>query len=241
MTRKVVSLLLCGGVAITSAACATKDFVRTQVGQTDAKVSEVGQRVDGHDTALRETRTRVEESRQTIDVQAQRLQGLDGKVIEVNALASEAAAAARDARKTAEDASASARDADSRLTQRFAKRNHYAAAETRMIYFDFGKTELRDEAFNELAEVARILKEDPNAVIELQGHTDSVGDDRFNLRLSRERADAVVRHLVQKHGIELRRIHALGLGKAMPTADNGTREGRAKNRRLDIRVLTPQV
>lgn len=241
MTGKATTLLLCAGVALAASACATKGFVRTQVGQTETRVAQVSQRVDEQDTTLRDTRARVDESRQSIDVHGQRLQGLDGKVTEVGAVATEAAAAAREARKTADDATAAARDVDGRLTRRLADRNRFTVLETHTIYFDFAKAELRDEAITELGEVARILKEDPNAVVELQGHTDAVGDDRINLRLSRERADAVARLLVQRHGIELRRIHALGLGKAVPVADNGTQEGRAKNRRLDIRVLAPQA
>ncbi|MBI2526603.1 MAG: OmpA family protein [Candidatus Rokubacteria bacterium] len=241
MTGKVVSLMLCAGVALSATACATKGFVGTQVGQAEARLGQVSQRVDEQDATLRDTKTRVEEARQSIDVHGQRLQGLDGKVMEAGALASEATTVAREARKGADEAAASARDVDGRLTQRLANRNRYAPVETRTLYFAFGKAELRDEAINELGEVVKILKEDPNAVVELQGHTDSVGNDRLNLRLSRERADAVVRHLVHKHGIELRRIHALGLGKAVPVANNDTQEGRAKNRRLDIRILAPQA
>jgi outer membrane protein OmpA-like peptidoglycan-associated protein len=241
MSGKVMTLLICAAVALTASACATKGFVRKEVGQTEARLGQVSQRVDQHDATLQETRAQAELTRQSIDAHGQRLQGLDGRVAETGVLASEATAVAREARRSADEAASAVRDVDGRLTQRLANRNRYAAVERRTIHFDFGKAELRDEAINELGEVARILKEDPNAVVELEGHTDAVGGDRVNLRLSRERADAVVRHLVQKHGIELRRIHALGFGKTVPVADNGTQEGRAKNRRLDIRILAPQA
>jgi outer membrane protein OmpA-like peptidoglycan-associated protein len=90
-----------------------------------------------------------------------------------------------------------------------------------------------------LIEVVKALKEDPNAILELTGHTDAVGAERANIALSRDRVDAVARYLVQQ-GVELRRIHTVGLGKAVPVADNNTREGRAKNRRVDVRLLSPQ-
>jgi OmpA-OmpF porin, OOP family len=228
MQKTVTCLMLCGGLTFLLLGCATKKFVREQVGaaegRADQRFASVDQRVEGQDAKLRETSTQ-----------------LDAKIGEVRTMASEASSTGQDAKKTADDVSASVRDVDSRTTQRFAARNRYSVLETQSVVFDFGKADLRDESINLLREVAAALTQDPNAVVELHGHTDAVGSDQFNLQLSRERVDAVVRYLVRDAGVDLRRIHTLGFGKRLPVADNGSKEGRAKNRRVEIRVLTTQM
>lgn len=243
----VVSAALIGAAVVALSGCATKAFVREQVGGTEVKLVDVTHRVETQEAKLRETSGQVDQSQR-------RIEGLDAKVGEVGTLAlqanekagqasdraGEASALARDAKKTADDAAANARDAESRLAGRIANRNMYQTVETHRVQFDSGRSELRDEAINSLREIARALKQDPNAVVELRGYTDKVGSDQLNLRLSRDRVDAVVRYLAHKEGVELRRIHALGLGKADPAADNGTREGRAQNRRVDVTVLSTQ-
>jgi OOP family OmpA-OmpF porin len=89
--------------------------------------------------------------------------------------------------------------------------------------------------------VARALKADPNAVLELQGFADQRGTDRYNYQLTRDRVDAVVRYLVQRHGIDLRRIHAVGMGKAtLAAGEKRSKETFAKSRRVEMRLLAPQ-
>lgn len=232
MKAKRMTALLIGGVTLLSFGCATKGYVREQLTPTQQKLAETGQRVDGHDAKLRDT--------------AERVEGMDKRLGETGAVATrassqaeEAGALARDAKKSADSTAEAVRDLDTRMTQRFANRNRFTALDTRSIFFDFGRTELTDGGMTSLVEVVKALKEDPNAIIELTGHTDGVGAQRANLQISRDRVDAVARYLVQQ-GVEVRRIHTVGLGKAVPVADNNTREGRAKNRRVDIRLLSPQ-
>lgn len=231
MNRQFVAIVLCGGVAVLASACATKGFVREHVGTTETRIT---QRVDTQETMLRETSDKLAANTQALDAAGQRLQGLDGRVTEVGALAS-------DAKKDAAAVAAAQRDAEAAFTQRFSNRNKYAMVETKLVYFDFNKSSLRDEGMGELEEVARALKADPNAVVELQGFADPRGTDRYNYQLTRERVDAVVRFLVQRHGIDLRRIHAVGMGKATPGAgEKGTKESFAKSRRVELRLLAPQ-
>ncbi|MFQ5847338.1 MAG: OmpA family protein [Candidatus Methylomirabilales bacterium] len=130
---------------------------------------------------------------------------------------------------------------EGKFSRKFANRNMYDVRETRAVYFDFNKAELKDAAITTLVEVGRILKEDPNTLVELEGHTDAVGPTLYNLHLSRERAASVVRHLVHNFGIGTRRISWVGFGKETPVADNNSEEGRAKNRRVTMRILTPKV
>jgi outer membrane protein OmpA-like peptidoglycan-associated protein len=231
MNRQFAAIVICGGVAVLASACATKGFVREQVGTTETRIT---QRVDTQETQLKETSERTAANAKAIDAAGQRLQGLDGRLTEVGALAS-------DAKKDAAAVAAAQRDAEAAFTERFSSRNKYAMVETKLVYFDFNKADLRDEGMGDLEEIARALKADPNAVVELQGFADPRGTDRYNYQLTRERVDAVVRYLVQRHGIDLRRIHAVGMGKAaLPAGEKGTKETFAKSRRVELRLLTPQ-
>jgi len=231
MNRQFAAVVLCGGVAVLASACATKGFVREQVGTTETRIS---QRVDTQETKLRETSDKTMANAQAIDATGQRLQGLDGKVTEVGTLASEA-------KRDAATVATAQRDSEAAFTQRFANRNKYAMVETKLVYFEFNKADLRDEGMGELDEVAKALKADPNAVLELQGFADQRGTDRYNYQLTRDRVDAVTRYLVQRHGIDLRRIHAVGMGKAtLEAGQKGNKETFAKSRRVEMRLLAPQ-
>ncbi|HEY5125331.1 MAG TPA: OmpA family protein [Ignavibacteria bacterium] len=104
------------------------------------------------------------------------------------------------------------------------------------IFFDFNKSTLRPESFQELDRVVKLLNENPKIEIEISGHTDNVGTDEYNLNLSNERASSVVAYIVSK-GISQSRITAKGYGKTNPVATNDTEEGRQLNRRVEFKIL----
>ena len=104
------------------------------------------------------------------------------------------------------------------------------------VHFDFGKATLRPESFPELEELISYLKHKDDIKIEIAGHTDNVGKDADNLRLSQQRADAI-RTYITKKGITPARVMAKGYGAAEPVADNDTDEGRQLNRRTEVRIL----
>lgn len=104
------------------------------------------------------------------------------------------------------------------------------------VYFDFGKYTLRPESFKELDELFSYLKLKTEMKIEIAGHTDNVGKDVDNLKLSQQRAEAIRQYLIKK-GITPARITAKGYGATQPIADNTTDEGRQKNRRTEVRIL----
>ena len=105
------------------------------------------------------------------------------------------------------------------------------------LTFETGKATLKPESQEQLKNIAEILKAYPNVAIKLGGYTDNTGDPQANLRLSQQRADAVMADLV-KLGVDAGRMKAEGYGQEHPVADNSTEEGRAKNRRIDIRVIS---
>ena len=238
MNRTVSVMVGCLGVALLFSACATKGYVREQVGSSETKV---GQRVDTTEAKLRETSDRTASNTQAIESTGQRLQSLDAKVGEVGAVASAAKTDAADAKKDAAAVAQAQKDSESIFNQRFANRNKYAQVESKSIYFDFAKADLKDDGINELREVAKALKADPNAVLELQGFADARGTDRYNYQLTRERVDSVVRYLVMNEGVDLRRIAAVGMGKVALTAgEKANKDTYAKMRRVEMRLLAPQ-
>lgn len=104
------------------------------------------------------------------------------------------------------------------------------------IFFDFAKATLREESFHELDRILPYFEKFPDLKIELSGHTDSVGSDAANQKLSEARASSVREYLIQK-GIRIDKIEAVGYGESTPVATNDTDEGRQLNRRVEFTVL----
>jgi OOP family OmpA-OmpF porin len=105
------------------------------------------------------------------------------------------------------------------------------------ILFDVDKTDIKPASAPTLEQVAKLLKDDPALKLEVAGHTDSTGDKDHNAKLSDGRADAVVQSLVKTYGIDAARLQAKGYGDAKPVAPNDTEDGRAKNRRVELRKM----
>jgi outer membrane protein OmpA-like peptidoglycan-associated protein len=104
--------------------------------------------------------------------------------------------------------------------------------------FRLGQASLPDQAKARIDEVVEQLKANPNgAYIEVEGHTDNTGVKEYNDKLGLERAEAVKRYLYEAHQIPLHRISVISYGPEKPAAPNTTRDGRAKNRRVVIKVL----
>lgn len=103
------------------------------------------------------------------------------------------------------------------------------------VHFDTNRSEIRDESFPALDRAVRMLVEHPSLRLEVGGHTDAVGSERANERLSQARASAVLDYLVAA-GVEADRITARGYGESRPVASNDSEEGRALNRRVEVRL-----
>lgn len=103
------------------------------------------------------------------------------------------------------------------------------------VLFDFGKYNLKPDAQIKLAKLSGIIQAHPGLHLAIEGHTDNIGGDEANMKLSQQRADAVRNFIVQQ-GLPQDAVSAVGLGKAEPVADNSTSEGRQKNRRVEIIV-----
>ena len=104
------------------------------------------------------------------------------------------------------------------------------------VTFDFNKAELKSQFYPALNNVASTLREYNQTIVEVSGHTDSIGTDAVNQRLSEQRAQNVGNYLIGQ-GVQRERFEIVGFGKRYPIADNGTEQGRALNRRVEIRIV----
>lgn len=105
------------------------------------------------------------------------------------------------------------------------------------MYFEFRKYRLLNESKYELNRIIKLMKDNPTIRVEISGHTDTIGSERANQKLSNQRAQSVVNYLVD-NGIAKDRLEAKGYGKTRPIATNKTEEGRQENRRVEIEVLS---
>ncbi|MEM1271534.1 MAG: OmpA family protein [Bacteroidota bacterium] len=107
------------------------------------------------------------------------------------------------------------------------------------ILFDFDSSSLRGNARSDLSELAYSIQSYPGTKIVVVGHTDAIGSDAYNQRLSERRADAV-RYELQREGVTSSRLTAYGVGESQPVASNASEYGRAQNRRVELTILADQ-
>jgi outer membrane protein OmpA-like peptidoglycan-associated protein len=209
-------------------ACATKKFVKTNVGQVNEKVDSLGRTVE-------ETQERTRQNEGRISDVDQRAQAGIAK-------ASQAAEAANsNANNVRTEAAAATKAVDTKV-------DAMDKANKRLVFevvlsedsgnFKFGKVDLPQEAKAKLDEMIEKLKADPKgAFFEIEGHTDNVGDAKVNERIGLERAEAVKKYLYEQHQIPLHKMNVISYGEDKPVAPNKTKEGRAQNRRVVVKVL----
>ena len=203
------AILIVGLIAGTG--CATKKFVMGEVATID-------QKVEGVETSVEENQKRIKEH--------------DERLATLGSLI----------KKQESELSAQRTEFDSKLSE--VKK----AAEGKLIFqevlkndeakFKFDSWELSDEAKVMLDKfVDMLIAQDKGVYLEIQGHTDSTGEEDWNLILGKRRADAVMEYLHKKYNIPLHRMEVISYGSEAPVGDNSTRDGRAQNRRVVILVF----
>ena len=215
-----LTILVIGGTT----ACASKKFVRTSVGEVNTKVDSLGRSVE-------ETQERTRQN--------------EGRITEVDSKAQAAAQSAQQANQAAAAAQTAANTVGTRADAKF---EAIDKANARLVFevvlsedqgnFRFGQTQLPDEAKARIDQMVQQLKQDAkNVFIEIEGHTDNVGNPLVNERIGMERAEAVQRYLYEQYQIPLHKMNIISYGEDKPAAPNNTRDGRAQNRRVVIKVL----
>jgi outer membrane protein OmpA-like peptidoglycan-associated protein len=197
-------------VALLAGGCATQKYVDQQVGE---QVATVQQRVDGVQAQVEQVQSQLKEH--------------DARILE-NARATQAAS--KTAQEALERALAAGKLAEGKLL-------YETVLSDDRVKFSPDSSKLSPEAEGLLRVfVAKLKAANENVYLEIQGHTDNVGSEEYNLRLGEKRAEAV-RRFLSAEGIPLHRMSVISYGESAPVADNKTREGRAANRRVVIVVL----
>jgi len=231
MRKSLFSVSVLALAVSVAPACATKKFVRTEVGNVNAKV-------DTLSSSLEQTQERTRLNEEKIGV--------------VDQKAEAAGRSAQDARSAADAAAGAAQKVNGRVDQVVTEvaATNKAVAEGRKLLFEVtlneqqgnftsGKAGLPDVAKARLDEVVSQLKSDPrNVFIEIEGHTDNTGAAELNQRLGLERAEAVKRYLYEQHQVPLHKMNVISYGEDKPVAPNNNRDGRAQNRRVVVKVLS---
>jgi peptidoglycan-associated lipoprotein len=201
-------------LAVTVTGCATKKYVKEETGVVNTRVDQVQGQVE-------QAQTKLNDHEQRLTGHEQRIAATDQKVGEIS--------------KTAQDALQRAQEAGKLAEGKFL---YETVLTDDKVKFGFNKKKLSPEATAALDEFAQKLKgENKGVYVEVQGHTDNVGSAKYNEDLGESRAEAVRVYLNQKQGFPLHRMNVISYGKTEPVADNKTRQGRAKNRRVVLVVL----
>jgi outer membrane protein OmpA-like peptidoglycan-associated protein len=207
MRNKLWTAVLALALTTALTGCATKKYVKQETGAVNTRVDEV--------------QGQVEQAQTRIGEHDQRLASHEQQMGQISKTAQEALQRAQDAGKLAEG-----------------KFLYETLLTDDKVKFGFDTSELSPEAKSAIDEFAQKIKEENKGVyIEIQGHTDNVGSNKYNEELGMLRAESVRRYLSQQHQFPLHRINVISYGETSPIADNKTREGRSQNRRVALVVL----
>jgi peptidoglycan-associated lipoprotein len=219
--RRIVHTLAVATIVVgTTTACATKKFVRTEVDQVGTRVETLSQSLESTQEATRQNGARITQ--------------VDAKADQVGIWAKDAQTAANTANSAAAAAAARAEAVD-KSTKRLV---YEVVISEDQGQFKFGSAALPEPVQQRIDQMIADLKANPRgAFVEIEGHTDSSGDKMTNQRIGEARAEAVKRYLYEAHQVPLHKMNVISWGEEKPVSPNNTRDGRAQNRRVVIRIL----
>ena len=226
MNRTLVALVA-GSSMLFSAGCSTKNYVRKEVTPIINKTNELDDLTARNTRDIKDVDTRAQQGIQSTTAKAteadQKAQAAARQADEANALAGRAATGVNT------------------LTQTVANLDNYHPVTEVAVHFGFDKSDLSRKAKQALDELAKDVPNTRQYIVEIVGGADSTGSHDYNYGLSQRRAASVIQYLAQKHNIPAHKIYVIGLGKDKPVASNASAPGRAKNRRVEVRLMTSAV
>ncbi|HEX9120524.1 MAG TPA: OmpA family protein [Terriglobales bacterium] len=218
----VFALLI--AASLLSLGCATKKYVRNETSPTINKVNELDDLTAKNTRDIRDVDSRSQQGIQSVQAAAA---AADQKALSAGQAADQAQNLANQASNRADS-----------LTGVVANLDNYRPVVETAVHFGFDKFNLTPKAKQELDELGADLPNARHYIVVVDGNTDSVGSADYNYLLSKRRADSVIAYLVTKYQIPAHKIYLIGLGKDKPAAENSNTAGRAKNRRVDVRLMT---
>jgi OmpA-OmpF porin, OOP family len=223
MNRTSLIILLAGSMAAT-VGCASKNYVRQETTPLINKTNELDDLTARNSKDIKDVDSRAQAG----------IQQVNQKTTEVEQKAQAAGQQASQAQTLADNA---VHRVDS-LSSTVANLDNYRVVTETSVHFGFNKDNLTKNAKEALDQLATDVPNTKGYLITVEGATDSVGNADYNYNLSERRADAVIQYLAAQHNIPAHKIYLIGLGKDKPVETNKTSEGRAKNRRVDVHLMT---
>jgi outer membrane protein OmpA-like peptidoglycan-associated protein len=235
ITRKVQAALsaMMLLLALGATGClATHKYVQSQAVQPlGVKIQDVDKKVDTKTAELdtrvtdldHKTESEIADAQRQADAADKAAQGADQEAVAAHQTADKGVNMASNAQNQIENI------------------DNYQEVKAATVLFAFNRAQLTDDDKQQLDSLAQTFLSMKHYAIEVKGFTDKVGSPDYNLELSRRRADTVVRYLTENGKVPLVKIHMLGFGEDLPASDNGSRDGRKQNRRVEIRVMAPQL
>lgn len=223
--KKVHVALLAGAFSVGVIGCASRGYVDEQMGILS----------QGMESRIQETDREVEALEGNVSTIREDLSAKEREISQLRNMTESQERKLRESLDRAEEAMDRAENA-SKLTK--GKLLYEVTISDESVPFGYDKAQLTDAARTALDTFAEtLIVENAPVYIEIQGHTDAIGSEAYNLRLGRDRAEAVMRHLHIKHEMPLDRMGVFSYGESRPVADNKTKAGRAKNRRVVLLVM----
>jgi OOP family OmpA-OmpF porin len=223
MTRTSLTILLAASM-VASVGCASKNYVRQETTPLINKTNELD------DLTAKNTKDIKD-----VDARAQAaIQAVQAKAAEVD---QKAVAAGQTADQAQTTANAATKRVDV-LTNTVVNLDNYRPVAETSVHFGFDKDNLTKQAKEALDQLATDVPNTKGYILTVEGGTDSVGPSDYNYDLSQRRANSVIQYLAAQHNIPAHKIYLIGLGKDKPVESNKTTDGRAKNRRVDVRLMT---
>jgi OmpA-OmpF porin, OOP family len=236
LTRKAilkftVALAIVFLMTMGATGCASKKYVKQQIDPLTGKVAEVEAISKKNAQDIRDVDGRAQAGIQAANEKAE---AADAKAVAAGQKADAVGA-------NLNQVAGNIKGVQTELDSRIGNLDNYKLTDSAEVNFRSGKYDLNDEAKANLDAIAAKVKDQKGYVFEIQGFTDSRGAEGLNLDLSQKRAESVQRYLATTHNVPLFRLSIIGVGKEKPVEDNKTKEGRARNRRVEIRLLRTTV
>jgi outer membrane protein OmpA-like peptidoglycan-associated protein len=223
MNRTSLTLMLAATLAA-SIGCTSKNYVRQQTTPLINKTNELDDMTAKNSKDIKDVDQRAQAG----------IQAVQAKATEVD---QKALAAGSDADKAQMSANTATQRVDA-LTKAVVNLDNYRPVVETAVHFGFNRDDLTKDAKEAIDQLAASVAGTKGYIITVEGATDSVGSSEYNYELSERRANAVIQYLAAEKDVPAYKIYLIGLGKDKPVDSNKTRDGRAKNRRVDIRLMT---
>ena len=254
--RGVLAITVSLALASFSGCIATRKYVRNDVkASSDALNKELSSKIDATNGQVKETQdsvnrvdnrvTQVDQRVSTVDTRVtgvdQKVTTVGGKVDELDSRTTQSVNGLKSDVSTVKTTADTTNKNLTALDQSFKNRNNYAVSSTKNVMFSFDSAKLSKDATAPLDEIAAAITANPDAILVLEGHTDSAGDKDYNVKLGERRVEAVKRYLAVDKGVPVYKIEEISFGAEKPVVPNDSKQNREQNRVVTLSILVPNA